>query len=154
MVRSPLEFTCEPVEDLELAGGLPENELATIARMAGLTQLWNRPDCTLGVKTGVWLRLHNFHNGTDWEGFFTPNGAGSVEINLGFSVAAEEVFLLVLPYWERQEKLILHHGLLDPKRLDRFRGFSLAFTPTSKQKIQRGEPLARLIPLTKTSFEL
>jgi hypothetical protein len=157
-IKSPITFRMEPFVDYELESDLHQDELEHFLEISGAMQLWKRDGFYIAVtRGGEWLRINNYRHGDSWQGFFVPNGEGTVEWNLGFKVfIPQDYYLMVLPYDERNEGFSVPIGVFTYKTiqaLNNKNSFAIAIKPLKTCMIKRNEPIARLILLHKDSFE-
>ncbi|WP_255596431.1 hypothetical protein [Cellulomonas sp. C5510] len=153
IIRAPLTVTVSPVHDLQVDAEADPNE---IARLAGTSEFWSRSGGFITAPRSPWLRLHQFRGSSGaWEAVFLPNGDGSVEWRLGFSVdIPDEYFLLTQSIGV--PGIDVPPGVLTARQLRRSigaGGISLAFRPTGDVSIQRGDPIARLVLLHRSSIQ-
>lgn len=152
-VKSPVRVEVTPVEDLEVDAS---DDLEALAGILGNVDLWRRESSYLAVPKYPWLGIHQFRSTRGWESMFVPNGRGTVEWHLGFSVTVpDNHLLLVLPTDPPTEGLAVPWGVLTKKVLESVNeraGFSIAVRPTDTATINRGDPIARLLLLHSDSM--
>lgn len=153
VIRSPLSLTLSPVHDLQVVADADPNE---IARLAGTSEFWSRGDGYITAPRSPWLRLHQFRGSSGaWEAMFLPNGDGSLEWRLGFSLdVPDDYFVLTQSIGVRG--LEVPSGVLTARQLRRSigsGGMSLAIRPTEDVTVQRGDPIARIVLLHRSSIQ-
>jgi hypothetical protein len=151
-IRSPVDVTLSPLDDVEVA--LSEDNEAGV-RAANRAELWIRERSGLAVSRNDWLHLYQYQTAAGWSNMFIPNGRGTVEWHLGWSVSVPDGhFLLIIPDGETPTGLEVPVGILPAKLLNvPGREFSLAVKPNRLIKIERGRDLARMILLHSTSIK-
>lgn len=155
MIASPVSITMTPVEDVEFDLP-PEEELAAAANRMDRSEMWRRTNGWIATKDTGWLRLYDFMSAEGWEGMFLPNGAGTVEWRLGWSVRVPERYL-VLVIGAGTAGLEVPVGVLTSKVVNAMTGrggFSIAVRPTGQVTLGRGDPVARLILLHPDSLQV
>ncbi|MEU4807003.1 hypothetical protein [Actinosynnema sp. NPDC023587] len=154
LVRSPITFHPEPLEDNELA--VPEDEQAAdVARRLGTSELWKRGDAWIATRNASWLRAFDFRGEHGWEGMFVPNGSGTVEWRLGWGVRIPDRYLLLVMD-AGHPGLRIPLGVLSAKVVNGMAGrggFSIAVEPTEPTMVRRGDTLARIVLLHPESLQ-
>jgi hypothetical protein len=154
VVPSPVDVEMSPLEDVE--GWCPMDEMENFGMATGHTEIWMREKNFLALKKTDWLRLYEVKFGSGWETMFVPNGEGTVEWHLGWALdIPSDYYLMILPAGELKE-LEVPVGILDPatvKRLSDDRGISIAIRPRKKIKLQRRQPIARIVLLPAESLK-
>lgn len=145
-ILSPIDILMSPVDDVEIH--LDEKELEDTQKFLGFKNLWKRDDSYISVSND-WMKLYQYRgvNG-NWEAMFIPNGEGSIEWRLGFSIKIPKGYSLLLCPIEGAEKYEIPFGLLPEKYVNEMSsgdGISIAITPKVKFQLSRGEPFARII---------
>lgn len=147
-ILSPIRATIEPIEDVPV--DVEETDVQALGGVLGPDfQLWNRRVSSIAVRRNNWLHLYQFR-GPDggWQGMFLPNGEGTVEWRLGWTVdLPESHFMVVLPV-DEERRFDVPTGVLSGKQMRTVGatgGMSLPFRPVSRFTIERGEPLARVL---------
>ncbi|MFJ6438580.1 hypothetical protein [Streptomyces sp. NPDC091416] len=148
-VRSPIEVTMSPLEDLGIA--VPDQEnIRQVGHRLGRSGLWQRGEDWLATKDADWLHLGDYR-GQDgaWEGMFVPNGHGTVEWRLGWSARIpEQTFLMVMPLALAGLEVPL--GVISAKTVNAMTargGMSIAVRPACPVTLHRGQAVARLVLL-------
>ncbi|MDG4817008.1 MULTISPECIES: hypothetical protein [unclassified Micromonospora] len=154
MIRSPVTMRMTPVEDIDFS--MPEEEdLRPVASKIGRSELWRRGTDWIATRDTDWLRFHDFQTSAGWESMFLPNGYGTVEWRLGWSVRVpDRYFVLVIggPIAELEVPV----GVIPAKTVNAMTsqgGFSIAVAPRHPVSIRRGDPIARLVLLHPDSLQ-
>lgn len=134
-----------PLNDIDIA--VPEGEdLREVLSRNNMLEAWNRDGCWIATGSGSWLRSCDFRTDDGWRAMFVPNGAGTVEWFLGWSISIpESFFLMILPL--SREDIEVPIGVLTSRMIDDMTvrgGFSLPFRPRRSTKIERGSPIAKI----------
>lgn len=154
-VASPVDVVVEPLNDVEITAGLDQDEILAIAGAANLKEIWRRGDSHIAFPSSGWLRLFDFKSEDRWMPMFTPNGQGSVEWNLGWSVEMPaDMGLLIGAPAESKHGLHVPSGVIVAKRAQSFTGFSLAVEIRARTVIRRGDVIARLLPISLDSLKV
>ncbi|WP_158828117.1 hypothetical protein [Streptomyces sp. NRRL S-118] len=151
-VSSPVDITFSPLEQVEVDGIAEAQE---IGKVTNLSELWLRRKSQIATAKSNWLHLYQFKGGQGWESMFLPNGVGTVEWRLGWSVDIPQgYFLLVLPGETTMEGVEILTGVLSSSATDRMseNGVSLAMKPTTTVTIRRKQPIARIVLLHADSL--
>lgn len=150
-VRSPIAVQMAPVPQIEVDA--EPDDLSELAAALPDRALWRREASYLAIDRRSWIGLHQARFGEAWEAMFVPNGEGTLEWHLGWTVDIPPTHaLLVLP--EPASPVTALTGLLDAAslgRIGRQRGMSIAIHPR-RATIQRGDPVARLVLLHPDSL--
>ena len=154
LVRSPVTITLGPVDDVEFA--VPDAEdVGAVARKIGIGEVWRRDESWIATPGAAWMRLFDFRTERGWEGMFLPNGSGTVEWRLGWSIdIPERYFLLVTGAGCPALEVPL--GVIAAQAVNAMRGrggFSVAVRPTARATIRRGDPVARIVVLHPDSLQ-
>lgn len=156
VIRSPIDVMIEPVEEVQVSVEKHE-ELEELQRLLGIDFWVKRDDIFIGIKPDGWFRVHQSKVDGVWHNLFVPNGEGSFEWKLGWSVEIPDDFVMLFQPLEGISDFIVHPGLLTAKRLQPFRyglGLPIAFEPKKKRFIRRGDPLAKMIVFHKSALTL
>lgn len=153
IVRSPVTVAMDRLDDLDL--GLQDGEdIGTIGRRYGRTEAWDRDGSWIAASGAAWMRLYDHQTERGWEAMFLPNGRGSLEWKLGWGIAFNDpYFLMMLPVGNTGLDVPL--GVISAKMakgMTEQGGFSLACRPTRPTTIQRGDPIARIVLLHADSL--
>lgn len=147
-IASPIKATLEPIEDIPI--DVEEADAQALGGVLGRDfQLWNRRVSSIAVRRNSWLHLYQFR-GLDggWQAMFLPNGEGTVEWRLGWTVdLPASHFMIVLPL-DEERRFDVPTGVLSRKQMQAVAatgGMSLPFRPACRFTVERGEPLARII---------
>jgi hypothetical protein len=151
----PIDVTVYPIEDCELS--LDERELESAHKLLNLRSIWKRENSYISV-TNDWMKLYQFKGkNSNWEAMFIPNGDGTAEWRQGFSVATPDNYSLLISPLEKDLGLGVHYGLLLDKHNSAMRdngGMSIAIKPNKIVRLNRGQPIARLIPIANESINM
>lgn len=154
VVRSPVAVRMTPVGDIDF--GVPEDEdLRHVAAKIGRSELWRRGSDWIATRDTDWLRFHDFHISAGWESMFLPNGSGTVEWRLGWSVRVPDRYF-VLVIGGPTAELEVPVGVIPAKTVNAMTsqgGFSIAVSPRHPVSIRRGDPIARLVLLHPDSLQ-
>ena len=147
-ISSPVDVTLAPIGDVEISPNIPASELQELASATGLSQMWARHGSRIGVSDGKWMRLYDFKMESGWQSMFLPNGQGSIEWILGWTMELPVgMSLLIGPAGRNEAGALAEWGLLDAAMLQSMReagtGFSVAIRPSSLTRIVRGQTIAR-----------
>lgn len=149
-ICSPIDVTLYPLEDIELS--LDPKELENIHKVLGFKNLWKREGSYISVSND-WMKLYQFKGNTSsWETMFIPNGEGTIEWRLGFSVVIPDEYSILISPLEGDLGYSIPFGLLTKKHLSSMNsngGISIALNPLKKVKLSRGAPIARIIVTTQ-----
>jgi len=117
-----------------------------------------KDDILLGVKPSSWYKIHEYEHEGRYRSMFIPNGEGTLEWRLGWSVEIpEEHFLLIQPIEMQAAHFIVHPGLLmgpSVTSVQQHLGLPIAFEPLQPHTIRRGDPLAKLYVLPKSALAI
>ncbi len=151
MVRSPIDVEMSPVEQVEV--GAEPDELGGLAAALPGHELWRRETSYLAIAKGSWIGLHQAQFDGGWEAMFVPNGEGTLEWHLGWTVEIPPTHaMLVMP--DPRAAVLALLGVLDAptiERVGRLRGMSVAIRPRPAS-IRRGDPIARIVLLHPDSW--
>jgi hypothetical protein len=153
-IRSPISVQMTPLGDIDF--GLPEGEdLRTVGAKIGRSELWRRGDGWVATRDTDWVRFHDFRTPAGWESMFLPNGSGTVEWRLGWSVRVPERYFMLVIGMPRAG-LEVPVGVIPAKTVNAMTshgGFSIAVAPRQPISIQRGDMVARLVLLHPDSLQ-
>ncbi|WP_459651468.1 hypothetical protein [Kitasatospora sp. Ki12] len=154
LVRSPISFAPEPLEDREFT--VPDDEeVAAAARKLSAGELWRRDEAWISTRNASWMREFDFRGDQGWEGMFVPNGSGTVEWRLGWGIQIPERYFLLVT-GAGCGALDIPLGVLPAQVVNKMAGrggFSLAAGIRAGAPIRRGDPIARLILLHQDSLQ-
>lgn len=153
-VFSPIEVAFTPLEQAEVQTG---EDPQAAAGAAGANELWQREGTALAVRDSTWLHLYQYHSAKGrWENMFLPNGQGTVEWRLGWTVEIPRgYFLLVLPSGT-ETALEVPVGILSSTVCDKMTAAgtaAVAVRPTRATRVRRGQEIARLVLLHADSIQ-
>ncbi|WP_235517640.1 hypothetical protein [Curtobacterium sp. Leaf154] len=152
-VRSPVSIRMRPLDDADL--GLQDGEdIGSVGRRYGRTEAWDRDDGWVTTSGGSWMQMYDYRTASGWEAMFLPNGQGTIEWHLGWTVDVPKgYFLATLPIGATGIDVPL--GVISDRANQSMlqNGFSLAFAPTSDVVIRRGTPVARIVLLHADSLQ-
>jgi len=153
-VCSPIDVTIYPLDDFEMS--LDPNEMENIHKVLGFKNLWKRENSYISLKDD-WLKLYQFKGKTgSWDTMFIPNGEGTVEWRLGFSIVIPNEYSLLICPLEENKGYSIPYGVLTSKQLSSMNsngGVSIAIKPQKILKICRGEPIGRIILISTNSIK-
>lgn len=153
-VCSPVDVTVEPLSDIELTASLSQEEILSIAGAANLTELWRRGDSHVAFPSSSWLRLYDFRHNDGWRPMFTPNGQGSVEWSLGWSLdVPTDMAILVMRPDRELSGVEVPMGVITSRKAQDFTGFSIAIEIRARTTLRRGDVVARLLPISMASLK-
>jgi hypothetical protein len=152
-VCSPVDLAFTPLEQVEVESG---NDPQAAATAAGASELWQREGTALAVSESAWLHLYQYRSVKGrWENMFLPNGQGTVEWRLGWTVQIPRgYFLLVLPP-DTETGLQVPTGILSSTVCDKMMAAgtaAIAVRPTEAMTVRRGQEVARLVLLHADSL--
>jgi len=151
-IHCPVDIHMTPIADIELDRDV---DISALGDVADVQQVWRRSSTAIGLREKSWLSLYDFKTGETWQSMFIPNGQGTVEWHLGWTIQIpENYFALVIPH-EQQQRLVVPYGVLPSNTLNKVSekaGFTLAVSPVVPLHVKRGEPIARLIVLPPDSM--
>jgi hypothetical protein len=155
-IPSPVTIDFTPLGDVQLAAGEAE-ELSQAARLFGREEFWHRGDSFIATNRNEWLRSFQYRgrNGS-WEGMFLPNGSGSVEWRLGFSLRIPDESYLLVTGLDNADGFTVPTGVLTSRQVNRTQeqgGFSMAFRPDRPVTVTRGQPIARIVLLNRDTLQ-
>ncbi|MDW5327145.1 hypothetical protein [Plantactinospora sp. KLBMP9567] len=152
-VCSPVDVAFTPLEQVEVESG---NDPQAAATAAGASELWQREGTALAVSDSAWLHLYQYRSVKGhWENMFLPNGQGTVEWRLGWTVQIPRgYFLLVLPP-DTETGIQVPVGILSSTVCDKMvvaGTAAIAIRPTEAMTVHRGQEIARLVLLHADSL--
>lgn len=154
-ICSPVDVTVEPLLDVEISASLEQDEILSIAGNANLKELWRRGDSYIAFPSSNWLRLYDFDRDGRWVPMFTPNGQGTVEWNLGWSVEIpDDMAILILNAENSIVGIDVPGGVILAKKAKSFIDFSIAVHISKRVHVKRGDVIARLLPIAKSSLKV
>lgn len=154
-IHSPVDVTLEPLIDIEMSAALTEDEVYSIAKTANLSELWRRGESYIAFPSSNWIRLYDFQVEDGWMPMFTPNGQGTIEWNLGWSLDIPESMAVMIMEGDVPLKgLEIPGGIIISKKNRDFTGFSIALDIKERTTIRRGDVIARMIPISKSSLRV
>lgn len=152
-VLSPIDVTLTPLEQIEVAN----NERTEHAvRAVGKSQVWLRGGAALALDPPPWLNAYQFTTEQGPETMFLPNGLGTIEWRLGWTIADwGELGIIVIPSPSCTD-LGVEIGVFTPATLGRIadKGMSIAISPKERITVSRGDEIARIIPISKECLKL
>lgn len=156
VIKSPIDVEIEPVSELQVRCN--SNELEEIQQYSGIDFWVKREEAYIGVKPDGWFRIHQAKVDDVWQPMFIPNGERSFEWKLGWGIEIPEDFVLLFQPLEYVSDFIVHPGVIPSKRLSAFNqvglGMPIAFEPLRKAKINKGDPIAKLLVVHKSILNL
>jgi len=152
-VHSPIDVTLTPLPQYEIPA---DCDSAESARATGQQQVWMRGDAAIAVSAPPWLNGFEYLQDGRRQNMFIPNGLGTVEWRLGWTVRDPVGFGLLIVPTIGQESLGVEWGYLSLKALERLeeKGLSIAVRPDREIRISRGQEIARLIPISPEALVL
>lgn len=152
-LHSPVTIDLSPVQDMQFSA---EVEPKDISAIAGVTEFWRRDSGYIAAPKNHWLRSYQFRGLSDsWEAMFLPNGDGTVEWRLGWSLRIPEEYFLMVFGLDSGQGPDIPTGVLTSKQVNRTwdeTGFSLAFEP-SHNRVVRGQPIARIVLMHRETLQ-
>lgn len=147
-IASPVDISFSPVEQTEIAWS---DDPSISVQAVGMNQVWKRENTALAVKPPAWMSAYEFETTTGSQSMFIPNGLGTVEWRLGWRATSTEAYGLLVILSPECSDLGVEIGFFSGKTIDRLNdiGFSIAIAPTTEFSLQRGDEIARLIPISK-----
>jgi hypothetical protein len=142
-VHSPVDVTLDRLDQVEVE---PDDTPAEAVRAAAMSEVWVRQGTALALNRPPWLHLYEFRHRGGWESMFIPNGQGTVEWRLGWTIEGlESQSVMVFPSEQRPD-LGVQMGILTPATMRRLStiGLSIAISPRSAVSIKRGDEIARV----------
>lgn len=150
---SPVDVAIHPLSEIQTTMDKPE-EFARLKQLTDMDEWVQKDDILLGVKPSSWYKIHEYEYEGRYRSMFIPNGEGTLEWRLGWSVAIpDDHLLLIQPIEMKDARFIVHPGLLmgtSVQSVQLHLGLPIAFEPLQPCKIIRGEPLAKLFVLPKS----
>ncbi|WP_391573411.1 hypothetical protein [Cohnella sp.] len=150
---SPVDVAIHPLSEIQTTMDKPE-EFARLKQLTDMDEWVQKDDILLGVKPSSWYKIHEYEYEGRYRSMFIPNGEGTLEWRLGWSVdIPDDHLLLIQPIEMKDARFIVHPGLLmgtSVQSVQRHLGLPIAFEPLQPCKIIRGEPLAKLFVLPKS----
>lgn len=150
---SPVDVAIHPLSEIQTTMDKPE-EFARLKQLADMDEWVQKDDILLGVKPSSWYKIHEYEYEGRYRSMFIPNGEGTLEWRLGWSVdIPDDHLLLIQPIEMKDARFIVHPGLLmgtSVQSVQLHLGLPIAFEPLQPCKIIRGEPLAKLFVLPKS----
>lgn len=153
-IHSPVDITFTDIPQVEVA---VDSDPRAIVQAANAGELWQRDKSQLAVARTSWLHLYQFRTDRGWENMFLPNGEGTVEWRLGWSVEVPRGYFLLVIQSAAMSALGVPPGILTSTSLSRMAaesGMSVAVTPPAVPlPIRRGQEIARMILLHADSLQ-
>ncbi len=150
---SPVDVAIHPLSEIQTTMDKPE-EFARLKQLTDMDEWVQKDDILLGVKPSSWYKIHEYEYEGRYRSMFIPNGEGTLEWRLGWSVdIPDDHLLLIQPIEMKDARFIVHPGLLmgtSVQSVQQHLGLPIAFEPLQPCKIIRGEPLAKLFVLPKS----
>jgi len=150
---SPVDVAIHPLSEIQTTMDKPE-EFARLKQLTDMDEWVQKDDILLGVKPSSWYKIHEYEYEGRYRSMFIPNGEGTLEWRLGWSVdIPDDHLLLIQPIEMKDARFIVHPGLLmgtSVQSVQLHLGLPIAFEPLQPCKIIRGEPLAKLFVLPKS----
>ncbi len=150
---SPVDVAIHPLSEIQTTMDKPE-EFARLKQLTDMDEWVQKDDILLGVKPSSWYKIHEYEYEGRYRSMFIPNGEGTLEWRLGWSVdIPDDHLLLIQPIEMKDARFIVHQGLLmgtSVQSVQQHLGLPIAFEPLQPCKIIRGEPLAKLFVLPKS----
>lgn len=154
-ILSPIDIEIHPVDEVQIRG--TQDDVLEVGNITGI-DFWVQRDGTfIGIKPAGWFQIMQAKVNGIWQGLFIPNGEKTFEWRLGWGVVIPEDYMMLIQPIEGQENFIIHPGLLFSKSLDKFNyglGQGIAFEPKNRHKISRGDPLAKILIIHKSSLDI
>jgi hypothetical protein len=155
VIPSPIAVTLTPLDDVQLAAD--DAELREAGRLLGRDELWRRGEGLIATARTDWLRAHQYqgHDGA-WQGMFLPNGEGSVEWRLGWALRIPEGCFLLVTALDDADGFTVPTGVLTDRQVNRTwdtDGFSIALRPDRPVRLTRGQPVARIVLLSRETLQ-
>jgi len=154
VLRAPVSVTLDPIVDVQIG---TDEDLAAAGRLLGVSDFWQRGEGYIGAAKTSWLRSHQYRGaGDSWESMFVPNGAGTAEWHLGFGLQIPDRYFLLVTGRDDLVGLDVPTGVLTQRQVNRTWesvGLSVAIRPVTTQRLERGQPFARLLLLHQDSLQ-
>lgn len=144
----------EPLTQMEVEAA-DSDELEELALAYPGHEIWKRETTYLALPKPNWLRLYQAKFGPRWEAMFLPNGQGTFEWHLGWTMDIPDGYS-VLVMQHDLGSITIPTGVLRAaviRRLNEARGQSIAVAPARTTTIRRGDPIARIVLLHPSSLE-
>lgn len=156
-IVSPIDIDIYPVKEIQTAVDTPE-EFARLKQLVNMEDWTHKQDVLIGVTPSAWYKVHEYkYNGLFYP-MFLPNGEGTFEWRQGWRIEIpDHHFVLFQPAEHQNGRFVVYPGLLMGPALARVQerlGMPLAFEPLQASRIRRGEPLAKLLVLPKSTLAL
>lgn len=156
VIASPVTVTVSPLDDVQVAAG-SEAEIRHSGQLLGRDEFWRRGEGYIATSRNDWLRSFQYRGGDGrWEGMFLPNGQGSVEWRLGWAVRIPADHFLMVAALDDDPGITVPTGVLTDRQVNRTwteAGFSIAVRPTRPATLTRGQPIARIVLLSRDSLQ-
>lgn len=157
VIPSPVTVTMSPLDDVQLAREEDAADLRETGRLFGKEEFWRRGEGFIATSRNDWIRTHQYRGpGGSWQGMFLPNGQGSVEWRLGWSLRIPEDHFLLVTALEGTTGFTVPTGVLTDRQSNRTweqDGFSLALRPERAVTVSRGQPIARIAVLSRETLQ-
>ena len=152
-VLSPVSISLDPIDEVQFH--CSDDELSSAVSENGFVECWNRGDTRFGFRSSTNFRQFDFRVDQHWESMFVPNGNGTVEWRLGYNIDIDDnMGLLVAPLDDLTDAVALY-GFIPSnslKRMSASSGFSIALRIFKSTRIEKGQEIARIIPLPLSVF--
>lgn len=150
---SPVTVDLTPLNEIQFR--CEANTLPEFLSANSIAEYWQLDKGYIGFKEKTFMRLFDYRVGEHWEPMFLPNGEGTIEWRLGYDlVLPDGIGLLVCPP-SNGVNFMIPYGYIAPqvaaRTIQRF-GFSIALKPLQPIRIERGAPIAKLIPIPLESL--
>jgi hypothetical protein len=156
IIDSPVTITVSPLDDVQVASA-GDGELREAGRLFGREEFWRRGEGYIAATRNDWLRTCQYRGlGGSWEGMFIPNGQGSAEWRLGWSIRIPEDCFLLVTALDENPGIMVPAGVLTARQAGRTwdgEGFSIAIRPERTVSLSRGQPVARIVLLSRDSLQ-
>lgn len=153
-IASPIDVVLTPLMQYEVPFG--ETAAPSARAMGGQQHVWIRDRAAIATTAPPWLTGFEFDHGGEAQSMFIPNGLASIEWRLGWAASDHDnIGLLVIPS-PSTPNLGVEIGYFSPRTLDRIelKGLSIAVSPDGPVRIERGQEIARLIPINREALAL
>lgn len=154
VLRSPISVHLTPVADMQFTSTEDPQQIGAVA---GVTEFWRRGEGYIAASKNHWIRSHQYRGLSGaWEAMFLPNGDGTVEWRLGWSIRIPDDYFMMVFGLDSGSGPSIPTGVLTSKQVNRTwdeTGFSLAMEPTENVSVERGQPIARIALIHRDSLQ-
>lgn len=146
ILQSPIDADLRPIVDIEVP--VDSAERADLHELSLVGQVWVRRTSAIFTEGAGWLNYYQYRSGDQWHQMFVPNGQATLEWHLGLDLEVSDgSHLLILPAGPYSLTVPALLTAAAVRGQQTAQGFSIGICPTARVRVERGDPVARLIVL-------